>query len=105
VVKALRSAGWDLLRGIDAYPEKTRDIVHFARAAQDRRVLVSNDRDMKAIAETWFGEGRQFPGLIWWPRSHYSQMSPGDFVVAFEELAARDDPFAGFPIVYIKPKR
>jgi len=33
VVKALRAAAWDILRGIDAYPEKTRDHVHFARAA------------------------------------------------------------------------
>lgn len=60
VVKALRAAAWDVLRGIDAYPERTRDHIHFARAAQERRVLVSNDIDMKAIAEAWFLEGRDF---------------------------------------------
>jgi hypothetical protein len=32
-------------------------------------------------------------------------MSPGDFVAAFEELARRDDPFAAYPIVHIKPTR
>jgi hypothetical protein len=105
VVKALRAATWDVLRGIDAYPERTSDRVHFARAAQEGRVLVSNDIDMKLIAETWFIERRRFPGLAWWPRSHYAVMSPGDFVAAFEELAARDEPFAGYPIVHIKPKR
>ena len=79
VVKALRSAAWDILRGIEAYPERTSDRVHFARAAQESRVLVSNDIDMKAIAELWFVESRSFPGLVWWPRSHYAMMSPGDF--------------------------
>jgi hypothetical protein len=105
VVKALRGAGWDVLRGIEAYPERTSDRVHFARAAQEGRVLVSNDVDMKAIAELWFLETRRFPGLVWWHRRHYETMSPGDFVAAFEELAARDEPFAEYPIVHIKPKR
>jgi hypothetical protein len=105
VVKALRGAGWDVLRGIDAYPERTRDDIHFARAAREGRVLVANDIDMKAIAEAWFTEGRSFPGLVWWPRSHYAVMSPGDFVAAFEELACQDDPFAAYPIVHVKPTR
>jgi hypothetical protein len=105
VVKALRAAAWNILRGIDAYPERTSDRVHFARAAQERRVLVSNDVDMKMIADTWFLEGRSFPWLVWWPRSHYDVMSPGDFVVAFEELAGQDEPFAGYPIFHIRPKR
>ena len=105
VVKALHLAGWDILRAIKAYREKTPDDVHFERAAQEGRVLVSNDIDMKMMAEAWFLEGRSFPGLVWWPRSHYAAMRPGDFVAAFEELAARDDPFAGYPIVHIKPKR
>jgi hypothetical protein len=49
VVKALWGAAWDVLRGIDTYPERTRDHIHFARL--ERRVLASNDIDMKAIAE------------------------------------------------------
>ena len=64
--------------------------------------IVSNDRDMKAIAVAWFAEGRSFPRLAWWPRSHYTVMSPGDFVEAFEELSRQDDPFAAYPIVHIK---
>jgi hypothetical protein len=105
VVKALLSAAWEVRRGIDAYPERTRDDIHFARAAQERSVLVSNDIDMKLIAEAWFLEGRSFPGLIWWPRRHYAVISPGDFVAAFEELAALDEPFSAYPIIHIKPKR
>ena len=38
-------------------------------------------------------------------QSHYTVMGPGDFVATFEELAARDDPFAGYPILHIKPRR
>jgi hypothetical protein len=105
VVKALKRAGWDILRGIDARPEGTLDPVHFEHAAREGRVLVSNDEDMTALAERWFEEGRRFAGLIWWPRSHYRRMSPGDFVAAFAELAARDQPFAGYPIFYIKTQR
>jgi hypothetical protein len=104
VVEALGRAGWDVLRGVDAHPEGTADATHFARAAQEARVLVSNDIDMKVIAEAWVAEGRRFAGLAWFPRSHYAVMSAGDFVQAFEELAAQDDPFV-YPIVHIKPKR
>lgn len=105
VVEALARARWDVLRGVDAFPEGTDDPVHFARAAQEGHVLVSNDIDMKLLAETWIVEGRRFPGLVWWPRSHYAAMSPGDFVAAFEEMAAQHDPFADYPIVHLKPKR
>lgn len=104
VVKALAAAGWDVLRGIDAYPEGTADLVHFDRAAEEQRVLVSNDRDMKALAEESVAHARPLVGLIWWPRSHYRHMSPGDFCDAFEDLANRDEPFAGYPIVFLKPK-
>ena len=105
VVKALVQAGWDIERGIDAYPERTLDPVHFEHAARAGRVLVSNDSDMKLHAESWAAEGRPFPGLVWWHRRHYRTMGPGEFVAAFEELAARDKPFADYPIAYIKPKR
>jgi hypothetical protein len=104
VVKALIHAGWDVLRGIDAHPEGTLDLVHFEHAASSGRVLLSNDSDMLVIAESWAAEGRPFRGLVWWHRRHYDAMSPGDFVAAFEELAAQDDPFGAYPIVHLKPK-
>ena len=104
VVKALRTGAWDVLRGIDAYPERTPDLVHFERAINEGRVLVSNDVDMEGLGEKCFEDGRPFPGLIWWPRSHYRRMTPGDFLDAFEELAAMERPFSPYPIVHIKPK-
>jgi len=33
VVAALRRAGWDVLRAVDAFPEGTQDLLHFERAA------------------------------------------------------------------------
>ena len=32
-------------------------------------------------------------------------MSAGEIAAALDELAAEDDPFSPYPIVYIKPKR
>lgn len=105
VVEALSDHGWDVVRAIDSFPEGTDDDVHFACAAQAGRVMVGNDLDVKLLAEHWCAEGRSFVGLVWWPREHYRRMKPGDFLDAFEGLAALDDPFGRYPIVHLKPKR
>lgn len=104
VVEALRNLGWDLLRAVDTFPEGTQDSVHFERAATEGRVLVTNDRRVETIGHAWLETHKAFRGLICWPRSHYRRMTPGDFVTAFEALAAQDDPFSGYPIVHITPK-
>ena len=58
LILALRRRGWDLVRAIDLYPPGTADAVHFERAAQENRVLISNDQDMEVIANRWLAEGR-----------------------------------------------
>lgn len=103
VVQGLIAAGWDVVRAVDLFPEGTDDVVHFARAAQERRVLVSNDSDMRVIAENWLREGRPYIGLVWWPRRQYARMSAGDILRAFEDLAARAEPFSEYSIVVIRP--
>ena len=91
VVQALQDAGWDNLRAIDAYPERTSDEVHFERAASEGRVFVTNDRRIENnIVRVWLEQGGRFRGMICWPRSHYKRMRPGEFVQAFEELAGQD---------------
>jgi hypothetical protein len=105
VVKALQGARWDVLRAIDAFAERTLDPVHFARAAELGRVLVTNDEGQRQRAREWFHEGRAFPGLVWWPQVDYSGRSPGDFLRAFEALANQDQPFVLYPIVYLVAKR
>ncbi len=67
--------GFDVIRAVDAAPEGTDDIDHFERAVRLGRILIANDKHMKAIAERWIAEGHSFPGLIWWPRKNYAIMS------------------------------
>jgi len=43
MVEALITQGWDVVRAIELHPERTPDPVVFARAADEGRVLVSND--------------------------------------------------------------
>lgn len=103
VVEALLAAGWDVLRAIDAFPERIMDPVHFEEAARLGRVLVSNDRRLTVIAHTWLVEGRPFRGMITWPQAHYETASAGAFLRAFEALAAKGDPFGSYPIVHLMP--
>lgn len=105
LIKALQNCGWDVLRAIDAFPEKTPDYTHFERAVTLGRVLVSNDEDQEVIADQWYREGRSFPGVIAWRQRVYDLMTYGEIVECFEGLARQDHPFAGYPIVRIKPQR
>ena len=104
-VHALKRTGWDLVRAVDLYPEGQDDRTHFERAAREGRVLVSNDVDQVRIAQEWILAGRQFPGLITWPKADERRMTGTDFAAAFEALAREDNPFDPYPIVYLKPKR
>jgi hypothetical protein len=72
LVRALRRAGWDLVRALDHHPQRTHDHVHFEHAARLNRVLVANDSDMlKEWAPKWTAQGKLFRGLVWWPRVLY----------------------------------
>lgn len=103
VVRALRGAGWDVVRAIDEQPEGTDDLPHFERAATQGRVLVTNDDDQRQTARRWYREGKPFPGVVWWPQTHYRLMRPGDFVRRFEEFATQENPFGSYPILHLKP--
>lgn len=104
LVKALRHADWDVVRGVDTLPEDALDSEHFEQAAELGRVFVTNDQPSVVVAHEWIEEGRRFKGMITWPRAHYRRMTIGDLVRKFEELAAKDQPFdPDYPIVRIKP--
>jgi hypothetical protein len=68
-----------------------------------RRVLVAHDRHQRQIALDWIAAGQPFRGYIAWKQKHHERMTVGEFLDAFEALAAEDDPFA-YPIRYITPK-
>ena len=105
LVDGLIHAGWDVVRAIDAFRERTGDPVHFEHAVRTGRVLVSNDRHMRELGERWYAEGRRFPGLVWWHRRHYARMGVGEILEAFERIARRDDPFSAYPILAIGSER
>jgi Domain of unknown function (DUF5615) len=104
LINALEKAGWDVLRAIDAFPERTPDLTHFERAVALGRVLVSNDEDQEVTADQWYRDGRPFPGVVAWRQKVYAQMTYGEILEWFEELARRESPFAGYPILRIKPR-
>ena len=80
VIHALKSAGWDVVRAIEAFPERTVDPVHFERAVELGRVLVTNDEGQRQRARAWYQDGRAFSGVIWWPQVDYVGKTPGDFL-------------------------
>ncbi len=104
LVRALLRAGWDVVRGVDIFPEDTSDPEHFEKAAELGRALVTNDQPLVDIAHQWLEEGRRFEGMITWPRAHYKRITIGDLLKKFEELAEKDEPFnPDYPIVRFKP--
>ena len=104
LVKALRRADWDVVRGVDTLAEDALDPEHFEKAAELGRVLVTNDQPFVDTAHQWLEQGRRFKGMVTWPRAHYKRMTIGDLVRKFEELAAKDQAFdPDYPIVRIKP--
>jgi len=101
LIDALRAHGWDVVRAIDLYPEGTSDAVHFEHAAEENRVLVSNDPDMEVIANRWLAQGRPFRGLVLWPQEHYKRLGYGELVAKLEALS---EPFP-YPVIHLKPGR
>lgn len=108
-VHALRGAGWDIMRAVDVYPQtagkRTCDPIHFARAALEHRVLVSNDTDMIVLTEQAIARGERFAGLVWWPHHLYARVTTGELLARFEALAAEDAPFAVYPIRILSARR
>lgn len=100
LIKALVERGWEVERAIDVFGEQTDDNALFAYAAQAGRVFVTDDRPAEAVAIDWLAQGRAFRGMIRCPQQ--GEMSVGDLLAAFEELTRQDDPFATYPIVYLK---
>ena len=101
LVDALRATNWDVFRAIEAFPEGTPDDLHFERAAELDRVLVTNDQPLRAIAYAWLRDGRDFRGMITWRQRDYEKRSIGNILRDFEQLAQKDDPFGNYPIIHL----
>ena len=103
LVDGLIDRGWDVVRAVKTRPEGEDDLVHFTLAAEQSRVLVAYDRHQRKFALDWIEAGTPFRGYLTWKQKHHERMTVGEFLEAFEALAAEDDPFA-YPIRYITPK-
>jgi len=101
LVDALIRHGWDVVRAIDLYPERTTDPVVFARAAHEGRVFVSNDGPIERLALSWLAEGR-YCRIVFWSQEDYRRWTIGQLLQGFEDLAAEDDPFS-YPFRRLKP--
>lgn len=102
VVEGLLRRGWDVVRGIDVFPEKTPDEVLLEYAASQGRVFVTNDEPIEKTAAVWLSQGRSFPGLVFWEQQDYQAMTTGDILEAFEAFAEKENPF-GYPLQRIRP--
>jgi hypothetical protein len=103
LVEALALRGWDVVRAIDVYPERTPDPVVFGHAAREGRVFVTNDEGILKAAADWIEQSRSFR-MIYWPQEDYRVWTIGELVQAFEDLAEQADPFR-YPIFRLKPRR
>ena len=105
IVDGLMRRGWDVERSIDSFPERTKDNILLDYALASGRVFVTNDPGVIETVNDWLADGRSISGMVFWKQLLYYQMSPGDFIRAFEAFAQEDDPFR-VPIRYIgKPSK
>jgi predicted nuclease of predicted toxin-antitoxin system len=102
IVDALSRAGWDVVRAVDLFGECNVDEELLAWAAANDRVFATCDKPIHRIAHRWLAEGRPFRMIYWW-LGRYREMTDGDMVRAFEEIAAKPSAFAAC-IEYIKPQ-
>ncbi len=102
VVEALRREGWDVVRAVDTFGEKTDDAELFEWAVTNGRVFVTTDNRIEAIAQRWLAQWRPFR-MVRWLQERQLHASPGAFVRAFEALMQKPDAFA-YSIEYLKPE-
>jgi predicted nuclease of predicted toxin-antitoxin system len=93
LVEGLLRQGWDVVRAIDVFRERTQDLLLLAYAAEHDRALVSTDTDHLSIGERWLREGQSFR-LVYWNQGRHHRLPVGRLLDAFERLAAKPDAFA-----------
>jgi hypothetical protein len=93
LVEGLLRAGWDVVRAVDLFGERTHDLILFGYAADHGRALVSTDTDHLSIGERWLREGRSFR-LVYWSQARYQRLPMGRYLAGFDRLAERADAFS-----------
>ena len=93
LIEGLKARGWNVLRVVDVFGERSVDPEVFTYAAERGLVLASTDRDCVVIARQWIEEARSFR-LIYWNQAQYQRVAVGILLEAFERLANKADSFA-----------
>ena len=93
LIEGLKRRGWDVLRVVDVFGEKSVDEIVMTWATEQGRVIVSTDTDCLAIGHHWAEEGRPFR-LIFWPQLAHQRAPVGPFLAAFDALSAKENAFA-----------
>ena len=101
LVEALRREGWDVVRAIEVFGERTDDGILLEWAVAHDRVFVTTDDGVEAIAEQWLREWRPFK-MVRWRQRRQLTVSKRSFVDAFEALTRKENVFS-YPIEYLKP--
>ncbi len=72
----LRQRGFDVISAVDVGNDALSDAGQFDYAVEHQRVLLTfNIKDFIPLAETFYAEGREFPGLVVSPQIKGMQFS------------------------------
>ena len=69
LIKTLRDRGWDVVRAVDVFGQRTDDQILFEYAAEKGRVLVTTDAGLEASRSAGCVNGAPFPASSSGPRS------------------------------------
>ena len=100
LIHGLRTGGWDVLRTVDVFGERSVDDEIFSYSVEKRRALVSTDHDCLMIGSRWLKEDRSFR-LIYWHQGRHQRVRVSAFLDAFDTLAAKENSFEAC-IEYLK---
>jgi uncharacterized protein DUF5615 len=102
-VKALKDAGWDIVRVVDVLGQKTEDPDILAYCDKEARVWVTTDQSARGHITNWLAAGKPLPGVVIGIQRHREDITPGALLRFLEKLAAEATPFASL-IRYVKPE-
>jgi hypothetical protein len=101
--KALRGAGWDVVRSVDVAElgQGKLDPEILAYCAKHGRIWITADLRARAHIAKWIESGGTLPGVV--IAVQRKRVEPGRLVRFLEGLAAETTPFAGV-VCFVAPE-
>jgi predicted nuclease of predicted toxin-antitoxin system len=85
VTSALRLRGYDVLTAAEDHSSDRDDHTLLARATQQGRIFVTQDRDLLALAKSWRDQGQLFCGIVF---TRQQQLSYAELIEWLELIAS-----------------